>query len=380
MKRGPCASVFLCEISFVFRLLCFSLAVYFPYRTRVYLQLEKVASYLIKLILVICISLHLGMLTARADMRPVIVTTKDTKYSASFVETRFSFLEKVQQHWSLCVILPNTQDQYWLSVKEGLTSRAVELHMNVQIYSASGYGEGGAEQQRDIFEHRCIQENIDLILIAAIDETKLYDLIDKAKQQKIIVVDFLNGFNAEPIDAKISLDFSIMGRVAATFLKQELEKAPEDEVCLYWFPGPKTPEWSVQGNLGFQEVLRDYPLKTFKTLFGLPFIRGQSRLILDHVETGNCTPYIAGTAPTALAALQLKKQGFLPEKTQILAYYFDPRLLRSLKKGDLLAIVSDFPYEQARLSIDYSALLLQREAPFFQIAIKPKILTNMNLN
>lgn len=312
---------------------------------------------------------------ASAFERSVDVLAFADRQQTTPKETTYHFLTEASKKWTICAVLPNDQDSYWDYTKQGLLQAAKRLRVELKIHTAQSYEGNGAIQQKNIIERRCFKEEVNLILIAAVDEAQLQSTIEAAHKRGIVVVDLLNGFNSPYITAHASLDFAEMGKAAALYILTHFIQGPLENYCVYWLPGPEKPEWSRRGNAGFQEVMAGRAFKTFKTLFGTPFIRSQVKLIEKNVDKQECQMIVVGTGPSAAAAYLLKVQGKLTKDAIIFSYYFNPAVNELLDQNQIEGSVTDSPVEQGALALDLSVRILEGKPYFYKVGIVPSIKT-----
>lgn len=307
--------------------------------------------------------------------RPVEVLAFENAQQTTPFKTEYGFLNAASKKWTICAVLPNDQDSYWDYTKQGLLGAARRLQVDLKIHSAQSYEEQGAIQQKNIIERRCLREEVDLILIAAVDESQLASTIEAAHKKGIVVVDLLNGFNSPYITAHASLDFAEMGKTAAVYVLTHFIKTSPENYCLYWLPGPLKPQWSQRGNAGFQSVMSGKRFRTFKTIFGTPFIRSHKKLIEENLNTQECQAIVVGTGPSAAAAHMLKEEGRLAKDTIIFSYYFNPAVNDLLLKNRIEGSVTDSPVQQGELALDLGVRILEGKPYFYKVAITPSVRT-----
>lgn len=278
----------------------------------------------------------------------------------------------------LCAVLPNVSDEYWDAVISGIKAEALQLGVSVVIYEASGYGSAGLRQQQRILEQRCAQDHIDAVLLAAIDDQALNSSVALLRNKGVLVIDLINGYDTRQVDAHAMVDFMHLGRVAAESLlqhKQLLRQYLGDRPFrLLWVPGPQSSGWAKHGDQGFTQALKNEHWIQLETYYWGPHYRQQSQAIGDLLAAGKSYDLIAGTAPTILAAIQLKHQGRLAANLPLLAYYTTPDIYSMLDSDQLINAVTDNPELQGRTGVALAVGMLQKRKMPFQVGPVPQAL------
>ena len=140
-------------------------------------------------------------------------------------------------------------------------------------------------------------------------------------------------------------------------------------VRVAWFPGPDGAAWVAAGDAGFKDALKDSSIEIVATRMGDTGHATQSRLIeiiLD--EHADELDYIAGTAVTAEAAVDVLRRRGLLKKIKVLSYYYSPDVHRGIKRGNILAAPSDQTTLQARIAMDVMVRMLEKQDYFKHVA------------
>lgn len=276
--------------------------------------------------------------------------------------------------WRLCVILPNVSESFWDEVARGIHQESDRLGVSSVIYEATGYTEAGRKQQERILTHRCGAGRMDAVLLAAVKRTGLDDAIKKLRAQNILVIDFINGYDAKHVDASVLLDNYHLGEMTGIEIKKYLSthlKKPNPTIL--WVPGPKGPDWSKRGDEGFKAALAGSDIKV-KTLYFTPHYREQHRDLRQHLQTGRTYDLIAGSGSTTTAVYKLKTEGIVAWETPVFAYYTTPDALSLLAQKQIIGTVSNKPETQGRLGVALAVNLLEKIPMPFQVGPEPVLL------
>jgi periplasmic protein TorT len=271
--------------------------------------------------------------------------------------------------WRICASIPHLKDDYWLAVNFGLVNEAKRLGVALNLYEAGGY-ENLATQQSQIAE--CVTKNkADALIIGAISADGLNSVIADYSAKGMPVIDLINGINSDQITARVAADFYDMGLAAGKYLTV-LQSDAHKPANVAWFPGPAGAAWVAAGDKGFRAALNGSSLSVIDGGFGDTGIAAQTRLIEAVLDSHSDIDFIAGTAVSAEAAVQVLQKRNLEQRIKVIAYYFGPGVYRGIKRGAILAAPSDSQAVLARISIDQAVRALEKQKiiPQLGVAIK----------
>lgn len=282
--------------------------------------------------------------------------------------------------WRLCVVLPNVSDKFWDEVMSGVREESARLGVESVIYEASGYSEAGLMQQERILNQRCAAGKLDAVLLAAVDRTGLNESLRRLRAQNVLVIDFVNGYTPQEVDARAFLDNYHLGNRTGVEIKKYLADHPTKQTArILWIPGPKGPDWAKRGDEGFKAALKDAAV-TIDTLLLTPHYREQNRDLRQHLSSGKSYDLIVGTGPTSVAVYQLKLEGIIAQDTPVFAYYTTPDVLKLLAEGQLIGTLSNEPKTQGRMGVALAVGLLEKLPMPFQVGPEPVLLKPQQKN
>mgnify|MGYP001557618459 CR=1 FL=1 len=285
-------------------------------------------------------------------------------------------LEKAQKKWRIRVFIPHLKDDYWLGVNFGLIKEARRLGISLSIYEAGGYDQLDV-QRRQIEES--LKEEPDGLIIGAISLDGLNDLVKKAADQGIPVLDLINGMSSPHIAARTAVSFWDMGYQAGNYL-QRLQDQKGKPVKLAWFPGPEGAGWVAAGDIGLRKAIEGSAIEILDTWYGDTGSAAQAKLIEAALSRyADDLDYIVGTAVSAEAAVKILRKRGLAERINILSYYYGPGVNRSIRRGDILAAPSDMTVLQARIAIDVMVRILEKRKYFKHVAPKVTVVDRDNI-
>jgi protein TorT len=272
--------------------------------------------------------------------------------------------------WRICASIPHLKDDYWLAVNFGLVDEAKRLGVALNLYEAGGY-ENLAIQQSQIAE--CVAQNkADALIIGAISADGLSSLVADYSAKGIPVIDLINGINSDKITARVAADFYDMGLATGKYLVA-LQSGTPTTAKVAWFPGPAGAGWVGAGDKGFQAALKGSSLTVLEGGFGDTGLAAQTRLIEALLDSHSDIDFIAGTAVSAEAAVQVLQKRKLEERIKVIAYYFGPGIYRGIKRGAILAAPSDSQAVLARISIDQAVRALEKQKLIRHLGVAIKV-------
>ena len=284
---------------------------------------------------------------------------------------------RASRPWRICASIPHLKDDYWLAVNFGLVNEAKRMGVVLNLYEAGGY-ENLLTQQSQIAE--CVTQNkADALIIGAISADGLNSVIADYSAKGMPVIDLINGINSDNITARVAADFYDMGLAAGKYLTA-LQSDTHKAVKVAWFPGPAGAAWVAAGDKGFRAALNGSSLSVIDGGFGDTGIAAQTRLIEAVLDSHADIDFIAGTAVSAEAAVQVLQKRNLEQRIKVIAYYFGPGVYRAIKRGAILAAPSDSQAVLARISIDQAVRALEKQKMIRHLGVTIKMVDLKSLS
>jgi periplasmic protein TorT len=303
-------------------------------------------------------------------------------WSPPFNDTRqreqkpYTPLEKAQKKWRIRVFIPHLKDAYWLGVNYGLIDEARRLGISLSIYEAGGYDQL-AVQRRQLEE--TLKEKPDGLIIGAISLDGLNDLVKKAADQGIPVLDLINGISSPHIMARTAVTYWDNGYQTGQYLLG-LQKIAGKPLVIAWFPGPKGPGWVAAGDQGFREAVAGDLIKILHTEYGDTGIAVQGKLIESVLARDTAgLDFIVGTTVTAEAAVKALRRRDLKDNVKVLSYYYSPGVHRGIRRGDIVAAPTDCQVLQARIAVDVIVRILEKRDYYKHVAPRVQVVDGSNI-
>jgi protein TorT len=285
-------------------------------------------------------------------------------------------LERAQKKWRIRVFIPHLKDDYWLGVNYGLIDEARRLEVSLSIFEAGGYDR--LDVQRRQIEN-AIAENPDGLIIGAISLDGLNDLVKKASDKGIPVLDLINGMSSPHIAARAAVSFWDMGYQAGSYLRR-MQENREQPLKLAWFPGPEGAGWVKAGDAGLRKAIAGGAIEILDSRYGDTGSAAQTKLIeaalSQYADDLEC---IAGTAVTAEAAVKILRRRGLADRIKVLSYYYGPGVHRGIRRGDITAAPSDLTVLQARIAVDVMVRILEKKDFYKHVAPRVTVVDRDNI-
>jgi len=291
-------------------------------------------------------------------------------------QKRYTPLESAQKKWRIQVFIPHLKDDYWLGVNYGLINEARRLGVSLSIFEAGGYDR--LDIQRRQIEN-AIAENPDGLIIGAISLDGLNDLVKKASDKGIPVLDLINGISSPHIAARAAVSFWDMGYQTGSYLRRLQEKSGQP-IKMAWFPGPDGAGWVKAGDAGLRKAIAGAAIEILDSRHGDTGSAAQAKLVEASLsQYANDLDIVAGTAVTAEAAVKILRRRGLADRIKILSYYYGPGVHRGIRRGDITAAPSDLTVLQARIALDVMVRILEKRDYYKHVAPRVKVVDRDNI-
>ena len=295
------------------------------------------------------------------------------------VQKQYKPLEKTQKKWHIQVFIPHLKDAYWLGVNYGLMDEARRLNVKLTIQQAGGYGHLDIQKKQIESILKSENEKPDGVIISAISENGLNELVKKLSENQVPVIDLINGMSSPFISSRVAVSFRDMGFQAGNFISNH-QKKNNKPLAVGWFPGPEGAAWVAAGDKGFKEAIKGSDIRIMVSQKGDTGSAAQSKLLNNALDSfSQKIDIIAGTAVSAEVAVNIVRKRGLKKKIKVLSYYYGPGVHRGIRRGDILAAPTDHPVLQARIAIDTMIRIIEKKDYDKHIAPKVIVIDRNNI-
>ena len=288
-------------------------------------------------------------------------------------------LEKAQKKWHLRVFIPHLKDAYWLGVNYGLIDEARRLGISLTIYQAGGYGQLTVQRNQINSVLSNSAQKTDGLIICAISETGLNDIVKKAAEIKIPVLDLINGMSSTHISARAAVSYWDTGFQAGIYLSR-IQQKMKKRLSIAWFPGPEGAGWVTAGDRGFRDAIKGHDVKILTSQRADTGSAAQGKLVQTALDRyGERLDFIIGTTVTAETAVKIIRQLGFKNKVQVLSYYYSPGVHRGIRRRNIVAAPSDHQVLQARIGIDTLVRIIEKKSYFKHVAPRVTVVDQNNI-
>lgn len=263
-------------------------------------------------------------------------------------------LDRADRNWLFCVSYPHMKDAYWLSFNHGMVEEARRLGVSFKLVEAGGYP--NLERQiRQVTE--CVADGADALILGTVAFDELTPTV-KAIAENVPVIAAVNDIADAGITAKVGVSWTQMGAVAGRVIAQR-HPAGSAPVSVAWFPGPRAAGWVRFVERGFRDAIADSSARIAVTKYGDTGREAQVLLVEEALSEVPDLDYIAGSAPTAEAAVSILRAQGRTDQVRIVSDYMTHAVYRGIYRGKILAGPTDFPVLQGRLAIEFAVRAVQ---------------------
>lgn len=302
---------------------------------------------------------------------PFPVDVWQTPFDASSERDQMDYvpLEEASEKWRICVSFPHMKDAYWLAVNFGIVEEVKRLGVAMKLYEAGGYG--NLNVQRNQIQE-CMDWGAQAVLLGAISEDGLNDLITELADEGVPVIDLINGVSSPDIAGKAQVTFYDMGFLAGQYLV-DLTLANNKPAWIAWFPGPEGAGWVKAGDQGLRDALKGSLVEIIATSHGDTGKGAQLELLNSVLKQHAHIDFIVGTAVTAEAATSELRKRRLTKQVGVMSYYYSPGVHKGIRRGTILAAPTDLPGVQGRIGVDMAVRALEKKLVLKHVAPQPTV-------
>jgi len=280
-------------------------------------------------------------------------------------------LDKASQPWNVCVSFPHMKDSFWLAADYGVTEEAKRLGINLQVMDAGGYTQ--LNNQISQIEN-CVAGGANAVVIGAIAQDGLGNVLEELKKKNIPVVDAYNGIASDDVSARVLTIPYDEGHRAGLYLAEK-HPAGSPAVKVGWLPGPAGAGWVELFNSGFLEGIKGSAVQIAETKYGDTGKEVQARLIEDMLQTHKDIDYVVGTAVTAEAAVPVLRGRGLTKEVKVVSVYMTPGVYQGLKSGAIEAAGMAPVVDAGRIAVDQAVRLIEKKDVLNRVNMLGKVYT-----
>jgi len=310
-----------------------------------------------------------------SDSWPVVTWQPPYNYDNPGKAIDYQPIQQANKPWRLCIAYPHLKDSYWLNVNFGMVEEAKRLGIEIQIVDAGGY----PNLSRQIEQMQtCAKNAADALIVGPVSFEGLTEALLPIAE-KIPVLATVNDIADAGISAKAGVSWAQMGEMLGKYLAKNHPKGSK-KTKIAWLPGPIDSGWVMFSDRGFKAGIDSSAIEITVTKWGDTGKEIQRTLVQEVIEDHPDIEYIVGNALMAEAAISVLREKNLNGRVKILSTYLTPGVFRGIRRGRILATVTDSPVLQGRLSIDQAVRILEKKPYRKHVGPKVVLLDQNNIN
>ncbi|MEV7648208.1 TMAO reductase system periplasmic protein TorT [Arthrobacter sp. NPDC089319] len=309
----------------------------------------------------------------------------DAEYTAedgTITEAVYEPIDKasVVGDWKVCALFPHVKDALWVSANYGNVVEAERLGIQYNMFEAGGYGNLSTQVDQT---NDCIVQGYDALIIGAISAEGNCSSIQRALDQDIVVVDFINGTScgesvtSDPLYTQVMVSYKEAAELIGNYM---VDQAGGESRKVAVFPGPDGAAFANDAVDGFTEAIKGSSLKTEVIRRGDNGLDIQLQLIEDALRAYPDATDVFGVDIAAEAgAIALRNAGKSGE-LGVYGYTLIPNLHQAIVDGEATAAVTDWTPYQGRMAVSQAARALEgQELGGARVGPKPEVISSENV-
>ncbi len=196
-----------------------------------------------------CLAVALGFLFSAAWVVPVARAADDVwrpKGGADWVRP------KAKKKYTIGVLIPSLQAQYWVNVAYGVFDEAKQLGVNLKFAATASYSQYARQAN---YMEDLIASGVDAIILAAASSDALVEPTNQAISKGIKVILMVQNIRSDNWTARVVSDHYEIGERTAN----ALAKFMKGNGKIIALNGPPGQEWSIARRKGLGDVLKKNP-------------------------------------------------------------------------------------------------------------------------
>ncbi len=283
-------------------------------------------------------------------------------------------LEKASKKWHICTLYPHLKDSWWLAINYGQVSEAERQGIKLTVFEAGGYT--NLNKQLSQLDD-CVALGADAILVSVISEAGITKKIEEYSKKGLVLIGASNPVHEAPVTAKIFTDQELMGYTGGQ-LAVEHFKGKASRVVQ--FPGPQGSGWAEDSAKGFRRAAEAAGLEILEDKYGDTGKNVQLKLVEDALQTYDDIDLLFGVAVMAEVAVGAIEEAGLSDKTKVISWYSNQGMIDGVKKGDIMATVTQSPVTHGRIAIDLAVRALEKKLEHAEVHPIPFPITVDNID
>jgi ABC-type sugar transport system substrate-binding protein len=252
----------------------------------------------------------------------------------------------------IAVLLKAKNNAFYDSILDGIQEKAGKY--GYAIHTVYGHSEDDWQSQIEFLETEA--NKYDAIVLVPNRSDKFAGILRSLKENKkpVIILDTPVSAGAEFALTTISSDNKLGGRLAATFMSNQLRIEPTEEKCVILLSGNPEAQTHIDRNQGFLEVMKakhpEVKIYTYEAMSN--FQTAKDITIKNLKQFQRCYGIFAGSDTMILGALDAFESKNLREPAILVGYDAVLEVQRKILESKITGSVQQSPADMARASIE----------------------------
>jgi len=283
-------------------------------------------------------------------------------------------LNRESQRIRILVTPQSVVASFWVTVKAGADSAGKELGIDV-IWKGPPT-EADVDNQISILEDY-INQGIDAIVLAALDNKALIPIVKRAVSRNIPVILIDSGIDSDDPASFIATD-NILGANMAARMLAKLIGFRGKVALIPFFPGTST---SIHREKGFKDEIAKYPDIELVTVLYSQNDMAVAMAVTENILTAfpDIDGIFAANEPGAIGASQAILARGLAGKVKIVGFDAAPNEIDALKKNIIQALIVQNPFKMGYLGVKYAVDVIHGKKVPEIVDTGVTVVTNENL-
>lgn len=252
----------------------------------------------------------------------------------------------------IAVLLKAQNNAFYDAILDGIQEKATAYGYQIETV----YGSSEDDWNSQISFLRAKSDSFDGIVLVPNRSDKFENVLKKLSEQKkpVVVLDTPVTSGKEFALTTISSDNKLGGRLAATFMSNQLKIEPADEKCVILLSGNPEAQTHIDRNAGFLEVMKaanpEVKVYTYEAMSS--FQTAKEITLKNMKQFQRCYGVFAGSDTMILGALDAFESKNIREPAILIGYDAVLEVQRKILESKITASVQQSPADMARAAID----------------------------
>jgi ribose transport system substrate-binding protein len=252
----------------------------------------------------------------------------------------------------IAVLLKAQKNAFYDAILDGIQEKATAYGYQIEtIYGAS---EDDWQSQVSFLQEK--SNSFDGIVLVPNRSDKFEAVLRVLNEQKkpVVVLDTPVSLGKEFALTTISSDNKLGGKLAATFMSNQLKIEPAEEKCVILLSGNPEAQTHIDRNAGFLEVMKSHhpDVKIYTYIAMSNFQTAKDITIKNLRQFQRCYGIFAGSDTMILGALDAFESKNLREPAILVGYDAVLEVQRKILESKITGSVQQSPADMARASMD----------------------------